>query len=261
MPELPDLEVFRTNIFYRLESKRLIGIKVFNPKKVYAKEEALIDDLAGRDLQSIGRVGKELFFDFGAQRIIAAHLMLNGEISIVAEDAVNEIKFKIFIMCFERDTVVFSDKGRLCTIRYMPAVSKIPDAFDDTFTLEYFLNTAREKPRTNVKAFLIDQNVVKGIGNAYADEILWTAHISPRSLLGKIPDDKLKNLYNAISTVLHDAIASIRSISPNIISGEERSFLKVHNKTIKETKTGYPIFIEKIASRITYYTEEQIEYN
>lgn len=260
MPELPDLEVYRANVFARLKSKRLVGLEVFNPGKVSAPLKVLIDGLAGRDLLCINRVGKELFFDFGAQRIIAAHLMLSGEISIVAEDAVDKIKFKILSMRFECDTIVFSDKGSLCTIKYLPAPNKTPDAFDDAFTFEYFLNTARRKPQTNVKAFLIDQHVVKGIGNAYADEILWFARISPHSWLGKIPEEKLKELYSAIGIVLRDAIDSIKHISPGIISGEERSFLKVHNRTIKATETGHPIIVEKIASKTTYYTEEQVVY-
>jgi len=136
----------------------------------------------------------------------------------------------------------------------------VPDAFDGTFTLKYFFDIARGKPRVNVKAFLTDQNIVKGIGNAYADEILWTARISPYSLVGKIPEERLTALYNAIGTVLHDAVDCIKRISPDIISGEERSFLKVHNRTIKETETGYPIIVERVASKITYYTKEQVEY-
>jgi formamidopyrimidine-DNA glycosylase len=260
MPELPDLEIFKTNIFNRLTSKRLVGLEIFNMNKVITAKETLIDGLAGRDLLLINRVGKELFFDFGDNRIITAHLMLNGKISIVAEEEVQAIRFKIFSMRFERETIVFSDMGSLCAIKYMPLPSKTPDAFDATFTLEYFLKTARGKPRVNIKAFLIDQNVVKGIGNAYADEILWDARISPRSVVGKIPEEKLEVLFYAINSVLNDAIDSIKRISPDIISGEERSFLKVHNKTIKETATGYPIIIEKIASKTTYYTKEQVVY-
>ena len=261
MPELPDLEIFKVNVFNRITSKKLLGIEVFDPKKVQRSKKDLIDGLVGRNLVGINRIGKELFFDFGDCRTIVAHLMLNGEISIIAENAIGAIKFKIFSMSFGQETVVFSDKGSLCTIKYMPLLSKTPDAFDDTFTLEYFLDIARKKPRVNVKAFLIDQNIVKGIGNAYADEILWAACISPRSLTGKIPEDKLIILYQSISTVLKNAIDSIKRISPDIISGEERSFLKIHNKTIKKTETGYPIIVEKIASKTTYYTEEQIEYS
>ena len=260
MPELPDLKVFKVNVFNRLTSKRLVGIEVFNPYKVHTPKKTLIDNLVGRDLLGINRIGKELFFDFGNGKTIAAHLMLNGEISIVPEEAISPIKYKIFSMLFEQESVVFSDRGNLCTIKYMPPLSKTPDAFDGTFTLEYFLKNASRNPWVNVKAFLIDQRVIKGIGNAYADEILWAARISPRALIGKIPEDKLTILYQAISTVLHDAIDSIKRISPDIISGEERSFLKVHNKTLKKTETGFPIIVENIATKITYYTQEQVEY-
>lgn len=262
MPELPDLEVFRVNVFDRLTSKRLTGLEVFNPKKVYASKAALISDLNGRDLLRIDRVGKELFFDFGERRIVAIHLMLNGEISIVEDEgAIAAINYKILSMRFERQTIVFSDRGSLCTVKYKPIMNSTPDAFDASFTLNYFLNVAHKNPYINVKAFLIDQHIVKGIGNAYADEILWAAHISPRSVIGKIPVDKMTELYNAIGTVLHSAISSIKRISPDIISGEERSFLKVHNRKIRQTETGYPIIVEKIATKTTYYTKEQVLYS
>jgi len=261
MPELPDLEVFKTNIFDQLTSKRLTGVEIYNPNKVHAVKEVLVDDLIERDLICINRVGKELFFDFGDSKIISTHLMLNGKTSIVTEDAVDAIKFKIFSMKFEHETIVFSDRGSLCTVKYMPTSNNTPDALGSTFTLDYFFDIAHKKRRTNVKSFLINQKIVKGIGNAYADEILWVARISPHSLIGKIPEDKLKDLYDAINTVLREAVDSLKRISPNAISGEERGFLKVHNRMIKKTETGYPIIVEKIASKTTYYTDEQILYS
>ncbi|MCL2300781.1 MAG: hypothetical protein FWC27_11635 [Firmicutes bacterium] len=260
MPELPDLEVYKTNLFNRLTSKRLAGLEVYNPQKVRAPKAAMLEGLAGRELLRIERVGKELLFDFGGNRTLAAHLMLNGTISIVPQEAAGSIGFKIFALCFERETLVFSDMGGLCTIRYMPVPDKTPDAFAASFTLEYFLRAAHAKPRMNIKAFLIDQKIVKGIGNAYADEILWAARVSPHSLVGKIPEDSLMALHRAIGSVLHEAVDSIQKISPDIITGEERSFLKVHNKRLKKTETGYPITVERVASKITYYTAEQVAY-
>ncbi len=261
MPELPDLEVFRANVFQRLTSKRLTGVEVFSLRKVYTTKPMLMNELMGRNLLRIDRVGKELYFDFGERRIIAVHLMLNGEISIAENEAAVElISHKVFALRFERETLVISDKGGLCTVKYKPLANGTPDAFDATFSLKYFSDVARERSHANIKAFLIDQHVVKGIGNAYADEILWTARISPRSLVGKIPEEKLADLYHAIDAVLHSAIASIKRISPDIISGEERSFLKVHNRARKQTETGHPIKVEKIAEKTTYYTAEQVLY-
>ena len=132
--------------------------------------------------------------------------------------------------------------------------------FRSAFTPDYFGKAARKAPMTNIKAFLIDQRVVRGIGNAYADEILWAARVSPRSLTGRIPPEVMLALHQAIGAVLRDAVASIRELSPDRISGEERSFLKVHNKARKQTETGFPILVEQIASKTTYFTEEQTLY-
>ena len=261
MPELPDLEVFKINVFNRLTSKRLMGLEVFNQNKVNTPQSILVEALKGRDLLRINRIGKELFFDFGDNKLISAHLMLNGEMSIVHEAAVSEIRYKIFSFTFEKESLVFKDMGGLCTIKYMPKADRAPDVFAEAFTLHYFLDAVHKKPRVNVKAFLIDQHIAKGIGNAYADEILFAARISPYSMVGKIPDDVLTVLHAAIDSVLTSAIQSIKTISPDIISGEERRFLKVHNKAIKKTEAGYPIIIERVASKITYFTEEQVLYS
>jgi len=261
MPELPDLEVFKDNIFNRLTSKRLVGLKVFS-MKITTPQTILAEALINRELLCVNRTGKELLFDFSDGRVISAHLMLNGKISIVDnENALDKIRSKVFSLSFEKESIVFHDSGNIGTvIRYKPLPSRVPDAFGDDFTLDYFLKTARKKSTVNIKAFLIDQKVVKGIGNAYADEILWHARVSPKSITGEIPEEVMVGLYKAISTVLRGAVASIKAISPDIISGEERSFLKVHTKLKKTTDAGFPIIVETIASKITYFTEEQIIY-
>ena len=260
MPELPDLEVYKSNLIKRLKPQRLSGLNVFNINKATVPESFLLDELRGRELLNIDRAGKELCFDFGDGRIVSAHLMLSGRMTIVQKEEIPKIKFKIFSFSFENDSLVFSDEGRLCTIKYKPPPNKAPDALDASFTLEYLVKTARKKPLVNIKAFLIDQKIVKGIGNAYVDEILWAARVSPRSLTGKIPDDAFASLYNSIGEVLKNAIDSIKKISPDIISGEERSFLKVHNKDLRQTETGHKIIVEMIAQKKTYYTDEQILY-
>jgi len=261
VPELPDLEVFKGNIFKRITSKRLVDVAVFNHQKCTTPQDYLNGELKGRELVGINRFGKELLFDFGENRIIATHLMLSGRIAFVENlPSAHTINHKIFAFNFENETIVFSDIGGLCTVKYNPRSDGVPDAFGQNFTLEYFRNIAEAKARVNVKAFLIDQKVVKGIGNAYADEILWRAKISPHSVVGKIPAGEFEGMYRAIGLVLKEAVAAIRAFSPDIISGEERRFLQVHTKTKKQTDGGFPIRIERIASKTTYYTAEQVEY-
>jgi len=259
MPELPDLEVFKDNIFKRLTSKRLAELKVFS-SKIITPQSMLTGELEGRELQNIRRHGKELLFDFADGRIIAVHLMLNGKISIT-NNTTDNIWQKVLALTFENETIIFHDTGNIGTvIKYKPFLGKTPDALGSDFTLDYFSNIVRKNSFTNIKAFLIDQKIVKGIGNAYADEILWAARISPKSITGKLPDNVITELYNAIGNVLRGAIVSIKSIAPDIISGEERSFLKVHTRFKKVTETGFPIMVETIASKKTYFTQEQVVY-
>ena len=261
MPELPDLEVYKGNIFNKLTSKRLVGVKVFS-QKIATPESILAEELAGNTLATINRFGKELLFDFSDKKILTAHLMLNGKITITPNPAdAEKIMSKVLMLNFENESLVIHDTGNIgAVVRYKPRFDNTPDAFGDNFTLEYFISMAQKKAVMNVKAFLIDQKIIKGIGNAYADEILYVAGISPKSIIGKIPENILAQLYKAIGSVLQDAIVSIKAIAPDIISGEERSFLKVHVKYKKKTDTGFPISIETIASKITYFTEEQILY-
>ena len=111
-----------------------------------------------------------------------------------------------------------------------------------------------------MKPFLIDQSILRGIGNAYVDEILWHARIAPRSTVGRVPDHVVDNLLTSIRTVLTDAIEEIKRRKPKTISDGVREFLRVHNPKRSESPTGHRIMTERVASRITYFTQEQVLY-
>jgi formamidopyrimidine-DNA glycosylase len=103
----------------------------------------------------------------------------------------------------------------------------------------------------------MDQKVLRGIGNAFADEILWDARISPFSPANKIPKANIAVLAKSIKSVLKDAEQHILQNRPDIISGEYRDFMEVHNSRKTETSTGAAIKHDVISSRKTYYTDEQ----
>jgi formamidopyrimidine-DNA glycosylase len=135
-------------------------------------------------------------------------------------------------------------------------VKDSPDALSAEVDYK-FLKEKLSKKRTNIKTFIMDQNIIRGIGNAYADEILWKSKIHPESVCNKIPDNKIKELAKNIKSVLKYAEKQILKINPDIISGEDRSFLKIHNSKKKESPTGAKIHSKMLSSRITYYTDEQ----
>ncbi len=107
---------------------------------------------------------------------------------------------------------------------------------------------------------MLREVIIRGIGNAYADKILWMAGIAPASHCDKIPDKKIESLNEAIKSVLRDAEEQIKKTDPDLISGEIRHFLKVHNSKKSHSPMGDKIKIAQLNSRKTYYTDEQQEF-
>jgi formamidopyrimidine-DNA glycosylase len=132
----------------------------------------------------------------------------------------------------------------------------VPDALDLTFG--YMKNALQKK--SNIKTVLMDQKVIRGIGNAYADEILWDARIAPFSISKALDERTLERLLQSIRKVLKNGEKQIIKKDPNIIQGEVRDFLKIHNSKMEKSPSGTPILITTIGGRKTYYTKEQIVY-
>lgn len=258
MPELPDLQVFSKNLNNRIINKKIVITEVFNRAKVNNSSDWVRSSTVGSQIVSIVRRGKELFFELDNANVFSVHLMLSGKFEICSASEVDSIKYKILSLIFEDgQALVISDYQSMCRVNFNPKLSNVPDALGESFTLEYLLGVMQKNSRKNIKALLIDQNIIKGIGNAYVDEILWKANISPESIAGKIPNEIIKELHDAVLFILTEAIANIERISPDIISGEERSFLKVHNPGKKVTDEGDRILVKIIATKKTYYTDKQ----
>jgi len=259
MPELPDLQVFRKNLEKKLAGKKLIKVEIQNTFKIDAHESTLQKTLVGKSLKTITREGKELFFYFDNNLILSFHLMLNGKFYFF--NGSNSHSNKIIELLFEDKTgLVLTDKDNYANVKFNPEAPAVPDAYSKEFTTEYLKEGLKKRKLKNIKDLLIDQKFLRGIGNAYIDEILWAAKIHPLSKASKIPDEKIKELYTAINKTLTEAEQEIIKRDPEIISGEIRDFLKVHNSRLKHSPTGGTIKKEYIGNRITYYTDEQILY-
>jgi formamidopyrimidine-DNA glycosylase len=112
-----------------------------------------------------------------------------------------------------------------------------------------------------LKGFLIDQKIVRGIGNTYADEILWENRIAPESLCGKLPEEVVSSLFEAIREVLTEGVRQLEERHPDAIKGEFREFLKIHNPDQKLSPTGKAILRKTIASKTIYFSEDQVVYS
>ncbi|GAA4338926.1 DNA-formamidopyrimidine glycosylase [Mucilaginibacter gynuensis] len=253
MPELPDLQAFSHNLDKRLAGKTVKDVKVTSAKLNVSPEE-LKDTLDGQKIKKIYREGKELHIEFSKGDVLGLHLMLHGKLFLFEGD--NENKYSIIDILFTDNTgLTLTDFQKMATPTLNPEKKEAPDALADSADADFYKETLG-KTKTNVKTILLDQHIVRGIGNAYADEILWHAGISPFSVGNKIPTDKVKALAKAIKEVLTDAEKQILKKHPDIINGEVRDFMLIHNSKKTHSPNGVEIQV-KAGSRKTYYTDEQ----
>lgn len=255
MPELPDLEVFAENLNKRFKGKILERLEVKVAAKLNVTEQELKTTLEGHRLEQVTREGKTLQLHFGKNKTLGLHLMLHGEIKLLEKD--EETKFPILELHFKGDEgFALTDFQKSATPTLNPELSTVPDATAKEMSFEY-LNTILSKKRTPIKQVLLDQKLIRGIGNAYADEILWAARISPFSISKAIPEKSIKALHKAINEVLRDAVRQIKKEHPDQLSGEVRDFLKIHNPHAHQSPGGAEIIVDKKGNRKTYYTNEQ----
>jgi formamidopyrimidine-DNA glycosylase len=259
MPELPDLQVFSRNLHRKLSGKTLKKLLVPVTKKLKMPVSKFKKALEGQELKQVYREGKELHIEFNNGNVLGLHLMLHGDLHLF--DGKNVQKNTILEMTFDDETgLALTDWQAMATPTLNPEPRDAPDALAREVNVN-FLKQRMQKTRTSVKNLLLDQHIIRGIGNAYADEILWDAGISPFSVSNKIPEQKIKALAKSIKKVLNNAEKQIIKTHPDIISGEVRDFLQIHHSKKEKSPTGAAIQTKVLGSRKTYFTDEQELFN
>lgn len=255
MPELPDLQVFSKNLTKAFVGKTVKKVSVPNAKNLNVSVSKLQSSLENQKLTAINRVGKELHFEFNNGEVLGLHLMLRGKLYKFEEK--NTQKYTVIELLFtDNSGLALADFQGQATPTLNPEPRDAPDALSDEVNLA-FLKAHLSKSKAAVKNLLLDQHIIRGIGNAYADEILWTAGISPFSTSNKIPEHEIKALLKSIKSVLRNAEVNIIKSHPDIISGEFRDFMLIHNSKKENSPTGAPIQVKGTSARKTYYTDEQ----
>jgi formamidopyrimidine-DNA glycosylase len=259
MPELPDLQVFSHNLDKKLAGKTIEQVKLVNTKKAKTSAKAFQQHLEGQQLAKVYREGKELRFKCKNDEILGMHLMLHGQLHLFTKK--NDQKHTIIELLFsDASGLALTDYQGIATPSLNPEENEAPDALSKKLTVAYLAENLGAT-RSIVKNVLLDQKVIRGIGNAYADEILWDAGISPFSISNKIPTTAIKKLVRSITTVLKNAEKQIRKFHPDLISGEIRDFLLIHHSKKIQSPSGAAIQQKAAGGRKTYFTEEQELFN
>jgi len=237
MPELPDLEVIRGFLEEHIVGHTIVTVEVVRPTVI---RNLLGGDFAarltGQQVTAVRRHGKFLLFDLASGDHVVLNPMLAGRLQYCLPDAGRLPRTYLVLTLDDGHELRYSDRRSMGKIYLTDDLARVPgfselgpDALDPALTLEVFRERLR-RFRGEIKRVLTRQDFVAGIGNAYADEILWRAGINPFRKRPELSDEEEARLYEAMRQVLSEAIAILRQRVGTDIHVEIRDFLQVHRR-------------------------------
>ena len=215
MPELPDVELYLHALQPRILNRYLQRVRLGNPFVVRSIEPP-VSTLEGRQLEALARLGKRLVFHFSDDLFMVLHLMIAGRLRWREPGAAIPAKVGLAAFDFEEGTLLLTEAGarRQASIHLVHGGNAL--VVHDPGGIEVLaadLGTfARHLVRENhtLKRALTDPRIFSGIGNAYSDEILHAARLSPMKLTSALTDHEIETLYHATLATLRVWIQRLR---------------------------------------------------
>jgi len=218
MPELPEVETIKNELIPHIIGRRVTGVTVFWERMVARLSVAeFCSRLIGQEINGVGRRGKYLLFYLSSGEILVIHLRMTG--SLLLEEATSDNKFTRAIIHLDGISIDFRDPRKFGVMWLADSLNELdgrlgPEPLSDEFTYKVLAEKLSNRSAP-VKALLLDQSLIAGIGNMYADEALFAAGIHPLRPGGSLSGDGIKRLHGAIRQVLLAAIgnkgASVRN--------------------------------------------------
>jgi formamidopyrimidine-DNA glycosylase len=273
MPELPEVETVKRGL-----SKLLVGHTVKkvihdNPKSFPNAPSDVAQFLVSAKVTEIRRRAKVLLIDLNNDYSLMVHLKMTGQLVYRGETAfgaghpneslIGDLPDRSTRVTLELDggaNLFFNDQRKFGWVRLMPTVEipnvdfmkKVgPEPLDSNFTAKEFIQRLQRRKGTTIKAAILDQTVLAGIGNIYADEGLWGAKIHPATRVKDVPEAKLKKLFSELQYVLRLSIEKGGSTDRNYVNAEGKkgsyiTFARVFRKEGTPCQRHPDTLIEKI---------------
>jgi len=207
MPELPDIDVYCDAIAARAVGSRLERARVLNPFVVRSVEPSL-DAFTGCRLVGTRRIGKRVVLALDGAMYIVIHLMIAGRLRWLPMGKAPPAKGPLAWFAFESGTLALTEAGSkrrasIHLVRGDAALAALdPGGIEPLTATPLEFRTALRRDNRTLKRALTDPHVLSGIGNAYSDEILHRARLSPFALTGKLDDDGYLRLHAAVLDTL-----------------------------------------------------------
>lgn len=213
MPELPEVETTLRGVAPHVVGRTIAAVRVFDRRLRWPVPAGLEKRLAGLAINGVERRSKYLLFRTAAGTLIV-HLGMTGSLRVHRVAPPRRAHDHVDIVLDDGTTLRYHDPRRFGAMLWMPADAQGhplldrlgPEPFDPAFDAEYLFRATRGK-RAAIKLALMDNHIVVGVGNIYANEALFRAGIRPGVAAGRVSKPRLARLVAAVREVLSEAIA------------------------------------------------------
>jgi formamidopyrimidine-DNA glycosylase len=263
MPELPEVETIRRSLLSNVNAV-LVKLEIFHPG-VLRRQDFEPAELCGQPLKKIARRGKYLVFSFGEKHLLI-HLGMSGRFYMVEEDQELTGKHIHAVMHLDNGRrLVYQDARRFGGLWF---IKDIQDFFsclgceplEDEFDASHLARLVKGR-KVAIKTLLLNQNLIAGLGNIYADEALFAAGILPQRPAGTLSDEEIERLAQAIKKVLAKSIEQRGTTFRDFRDGYNQSGGFQHHLQVYGRKDqpcpvcGHPIVLERIGGRSSHYCQ------
>lgn len=274
MPELPEVETIRCGLNRLLVGRTVAGATNFASAKSFPNDDATVKHFFfGAKVISVERRAKVLLINLSTDYTLVVHLKMTGQLVYRGEEVFGgghptDSLIGALPDRFTREQIDFSDGSHLffndlrkfgwmklvptAEVSNLSFMQKVgPEPLDDSFTEREFIPRIRRRSNTTIKAAILDQTVLAGVGNIYADESLWSTYIHPATRVRDVTDEQLAELLVNIKAVMNLSIEKGGSTDKNYVDaeGNKGSYLTFANVFRREGQacTRHPdVLIEKL---------------
>ena len=215
MPELPDLTVYIEHLERRVMGSTLNAVRLASPFLLRTVTPT-VDEMVGRTVVGIERLAKQIVFELADEMFMVMHLMISGRLQWREAGKAVPKRGGLAAFDFDTGTLIFTEasKKKRASLRFVSgreALAEFNPGGLEIFDIDLptFTERLRTTPHT-IKRALTDQHVFAGIGNAYSDEILLAAKMSPFKQGAKMSSEEIETLFHACREVLTDWTVRLR---------------------------------------------------
>jgi formamidopyrimidine-DNA glycosylase len=267
MPELPEVETVRTQLEPVLTGRRFERVEIRDPRLVRPYEPAEVAaELEGERVAAVERRGKYLIVRFESDRVLLIHLRMTGSLRHSGEGLDEDPHRRAVVRLDDGSDIAYRDVRRFGTWLVLEPGELAPylatrvgdEPLDALFTAAR-LGERLAKRRAPIKAALLDQRTLAGMGNIYVDEALWRARINPLRPAESLDRNELRRLHKAIRATLEAGIArqgsTLRDYAlPDGGSGSMQDEFKVYGRGGEPCdRCGTPIAKTRLGGRGTWF--------